>query len=61
MAGGKAIDKNFPDPARHRGVPADAWEGDPDDRPLTPAEKPVYAPDEVEDWQKDIRESWRPQ
>jgi hypothetical protein len=59
MSGGKAIDKNFPDPNGRRGVPAEVWDGDPDDRPLTPSEKPVYEADELEDWQADIRASWQ--
>lgn len=57
MAGGKAIDRNFPDPHKARGVPADEWDGDPDDRPLTDAEKVPYAPGEEDDWMADFRAS----
>lgn len=55
MAGGKAIDRNFPDPNR-RSVP-DEWEGDPDDRPVTDIERVPFEPGEEDDWMRDFKAS----
>lgn len=54
MAGGKTLANAF---KQQRGVPADEWDGDPDDRPLTDAEKVPYAPGEEDDWMRDFKAS----